>query len=130
MANSGKLGYGMQILFDGYGASKGLLDDTAKIYALLDELPEKIGMHKLSPPSVLYYDGGEKVEDRGITGFVIIAESHISLHGYSEKGFVTVDVYSCKEFDAEAVVKVLVKTFEVQDYEKQVIKRGSKFQRS
>lgn len=31
----------------------------------------------------------------GVTGMVVLAESHLSLHTWPEEGFVTVDVYVC-----------------------------------
>ena len=124
------LGYGLQLLLDCYGAKKELLESTELISKFLYELPEKIGMHRLSEPFVTYYDGDGKPEDRGVTGFVIICESHISCHTYPEKGFVTIDVYSCKNFDWRKTIKDIQKTFNVSDFEKKVVKRGSKFSKT
>ncbi|UCD70125.1 MAG: adenosylmethionine decarboxylase [Betaproteobacteria bacterium] len=31
----------------------------------------------------------------GVTGMVVLAESHMSIHTWPEKGYVTVDVYVC-----------------------------------
>jgi S-adenosylmethionine decarboxylase len=33
--------------------------------------------------------------DGGVTGMVVLAESHMSLHTWPEKNYVTVDVYVC-----------------------------------
>jgi S-adenosylmethionine decarboxylase proenzyme len=34
-------------------------------------------------------------EPQGVTGTVLLAESHIAIHTWPESGFVTVDVYVC-----------------------------------
>ena len=34
-------------------------------------------------------------EGRGVTGMVVLAESHVSLHTWPEAGYVTLDVYVC-----------------------------------
>lgn len=34
-------------------------------------------------------------EDGGVTGMVVLAESHLSLHTWPESGYVTLDVYVC-----------------------------------
>ena len=34
-------------------------------------------------------------EPQGVTGTVLLAESHIAIHTWPEAGFVTVDVYVC-----------------------------------
>ena len=77
---------------------------------LLSELPGVIGMNILYGPVVVK---GEP-ENPGWTGFVIIDKSHISVHTFDESASVSVDVFSCKEFDGEAAkayVKGLI-TFE------------------
>ncbi len=60
----------------------------------------------------------------GVTGVILIAESHISVHTWPEKNFVAVDVFTCgKEGDAEKAFDLLVKEFKARDFEKTVVKR-------
>lgn len=47
----------------------------------------------------------------GYTTVVVIAESHLTLHTFPEESFFTFDCYSCKDFDAEAVLDEVLKTF-------------------
>ncbi|KKL27307.1 hypothetical protein LCGC14_2386490, partial [marine sediment metagenome] len=65
----------------------------------------------------------------GWSGFVLIAESHVSLHTFVEEGYLTADVYSCKPFDCDVAVDFLRKSFGFQDVDVNVIKRGLKFSR-
>ncbi len=64
-------------MLDGYGCDKDRLTDLNLIYRLLEELPARVGMTKIMPPYVFKYSG-LKPEDWGLSGFVPIAESHIS----------------------------------------------------
>ena len=40
-------------------------------------------------------DSFYQFEPQGVTGTVLLAESHIAIHTWPEAGFVTVDVYVC-----------------------------------
>ena len=43
-------------------------------------------------------------EPDGVTGVVLLAESHASVHTWPEAGLVTLDVFTCGALDAAAVV--------------------------
>lgn len=47
----------------------------------------------------------------GYSTFVMIAESHLSLHTFPEAGFLTFDCYSCKDFDNERALAVIDECF-------------------
>src|SRR5829696_383876 len=71
------------LVVDAFVADGSRLADVSAIFDLLDTLPERIGMTKIAPPYVFRYSG-VKPEDWGVTGVVIIAESHISIHTFAE----------------------------------------------
>ena len=86
-------------------------------------------MHKMSLPHVVkWLDSGSTIE--GISGFVMIAESHISIHTFPEKDYVFIDVFSCRGFNIDDAVKLLVNAFEAKKYTKKVVIRGVDFPRS
>jgi len=72
----------VHLILDGKLQPKKTLDSLELVYQLLDELPPLLKMNKLIPPFVIRYDGGKKKEDSGITGIIIIAESHIAFHSF------------------------------------------------
>lgn len=86
------------ILLDASGLSKELLRDESLIKRMLEELPGVIGMQVMLGPS-LVVDTDPK--HPGVTGFVIISYSHISIHTFSETGQIFVDIFSCQPFDYE-----------------------------
>ncbi len=119
--------FGPHLMLDGLAADPERLNDMRLVYRFLDELPEKIGMKKITTPYVIPYVGEEKPEDAGITGMVIIAESHISIHTFPQKGFVTIDVYSCRSFNQEDAIAFAKELFGIERCEVQAIERGHGF---
>jgi S-adenosylmethionine decarboxylase len=115
----------MHLTIDGYGDNPRLMQDEQFIYQLLDSYPAQIDMTKISAPHVFKYIG-TKPEDWGISGFVFIAESHISLHTYVERCYINIDVFSCKDFNAEQVVKDFKEKFKLTRLSSRLINRDWK----
>ena len=93
----------MHLIIDGFYCNPDLLWDAGALERFLLDFPEQIGMSRITEPSVVTYSG-QKPLDAGVSGFVIIAESHISIHTFPHRGYVNVDIFSCKEFDTELAV--------------------------
>jgi len=98
------------LLYDGYGCPESHLSDLDGLYSLLDQLPDRIGMTKIMPPYVFRH-GAEGRPGGGLSGFVLIAESHISVHSFPGLGFVNADVFSCESFDVGVVLTALKRAF-------------------
>lgn len=94
----------MHLIIDGYSDNQELLQDKAHLRNWLEDCPARIGMNQISPPYVLRYVGPNP-EDWGISGFVFIAESHISVHTFVERSYVNVDIFSCRDFDTDKAIK-------------------------
>ncbi len=120
------LGFGQQLVLDGYGADQGKLQDMELIYRFLDEYPAQMGMTKIMPPYVFKYKG-LKPEDWGISGIVLIAESHISIHTFPDKQYLSCDFFSCKHFNTQEAADYIIQLFGVQKFENQVLDRGREF---
>jgi S-adenosylmethionine decarboxylase len=102
----------MHLIIDGYASDQQVLQDEESLRQLLDTYPSEIGMTKISKPYVLRYKGPGNV-DWGISGLVVIAESHISVHTFVERGFVNIDVFSCKDFDSQRVLEDMKERFKL-----------------
>ena len=119
-------GYGPHLMLDLNDCNPTILDDLDACFKLLNELPEMIGMTKITQPYVFRYSGLIP-EDEGITGVTVVAESHISLHTYPKKSFVFVDLFSCKPFDVERATDHIVQFFESNSPVVNLQKRGVAF---
>lgn len=113
----------MHLAIDGYGASSEKLKDTDMVYRFLDEYPDAIGMTKIIPPQVYTYHG-KTPEDWGVSGFVIIAESHISVHTFPDRQYVNIDIFSCKDFDAALSLEGVKIAFGLKETEVWTLDRG------
>ena len=116
-------GKGNNISFDCSGCSKDSLKSEKKVKEFLLKISDEIEMKRLIEPVVISHKS-EKKDESGITGFVIIAESHISIHTYPEKSQAFIDVFSCKEFDLIKAKKVVQEFFSPNKIEKNISFRG------
>lgn len=112
----------MHLTIDGYGSNQKLMQDEQFIYELLDSYPSRIGMTKISDPIVFRYVGS-KPEDWGVSGFVFIAESHISIHTFVERCYANIDVFSCKDFNAEQATNDFRERLQLTRYTSRLINR-------
>jgi S-adenosylmethionine decarboxylase len=121
-----RYGYGPHLMMDLDDCDPAILDDLDACFKLLNMLPDKVGMTKITQPYVFRYTGLIP-EDEGITGVTIIAESHISLHTYPRKGYAFVDLFSCKPFDVEEAKDYIVQFFQSKSPVVHVQERGMTF---
>ena len=120
--------FGPHITIDPKGCPKETLSNYELHFNYLKNLPELISMTPITQPYVFPYSGLVP-EDKGITGIVIIAESHISVHSFEEKGYCFVDIFSCKDMDIERAIQITLDTFKPTDSEINIVKRGKDFPR-
>lgn len=122
------LQFGEHITIDGYGGDPELLNKERLILSVLSELPKKLEMKTLSAPMVVPAPDNGMKDPGGWSGFVIIAESHISVHTFPKRRFVSADVYSCKSgLDVKTIIAYFTETFKLSDVETNFIKRGTRY---
>jgi len=127
--NGGKtITFGIHFTLDGYGGNPKKLFDLSLLFHLLNDLPTKLGMTKMTLPHVVYWPGKQKKDSGGISGFVMIAESHISIHTFWRRGFATIDVYTCNnQLDTKFVTSYFKTALELKETETHLIRRGPSY---
>jgi len=71
----------------------------------------EVAFHKFSP--------------QGVSGVVVISESHLAIHTWPEFGYAAVDVFTCGDrVDPWDACRYLVDKFEAADVEATEVKRG------
>ena len=120
--------FGPHLTLDLIGCPVEKLADYNLHFDYLKRLPELIEMTPITQPYVFPYSGLVP-EDKGITGIVIIAESHLSIHSFEQKGHTFIDIFSCKPFDVEKAVKLTLEIFQPTSYEMNIVERGKSFPR-
>lgn len=106
-----------------------LMSDTSALAALCVASVEQAGLgvvaelfHRFQPAS----EGAPS----GITGVVLLAESHLAVHTWPELGGVTLDVYVCNygqdnSARAESLLAALIAAFAPAQCQRQALRRGA-----
>lgn len=122
------MNFGVHLTIDGYGGDKEKLNNFELVYNVLNDLPGEIQMKKLMPPYVVIAPAITEKDQGGISGFVMIAESHISIHTFPEKQFVSIDIYTCRnEMPKEKILEYFKEKFSLKELEVNFIERGKEF---
>ncbi|XXX82376.1 S-adenosylmethionine decarboxylase [Sorangium sp. So ce134] len=95
------------------------------LFDIFDHLPSKIGMTPIMRPFVVKTATRDGVPV--ISAMVMIAESHITLHIFPDSDEAFFDLFSCKFFDVEPVVRVLAEQFGGNVTEQVLVPRGQRY---
>lgn len=63
-------------------------------------------------------------ENQGITGVIVLAESHINIHTWPEVRFAALDIFMCGKTNPVAAIPVLENAFKPKLMEVQTVTRG------
>lgn len=120
--------FGEHVTIDGYGGDYDRLNSEEAVLSALSELCAELRMRPIMKPIVLSAPDNHIKDPGGWSGFVMIAESHISIHTFPKRRFVSADVYTCQNgMDQEYVVEFFKKKFKLEDVEMHFIKRGTRY---
>lgn len=120
--------FGVHLMIDGYGGDPARLADRAGLADLLARLPAELGMHPIAPPVVVEVGAQNRKDPGGLSGFVMIAESHLSFHTFPARRFISIDVYTCQDdLDCDAVGHRLRAAFGIMDADVHVQRRGLRY---
>ncbi|HTI13789.1 MAG TPA: S-adenosylmethionine decarboxylase [Dictyobacter sp.] len=115
----------VHLMLELYNIDRGILEDESLLRRTLSELPDRVEMEKVSPVHLYNIDTSNPL-DAGMSGFVVIAQSHISLHAWPEYGEVDIDICSCKEFSQEEAIAFAKELFQTEDVESHFVVRATR----
>ncbi len=87
MANPERLVLGRHLIVDAWFDDISLIDDEG----IEKKLKDAAGVAGLT----VLGSGTHKFEPQGVTSFVLLSESHISIHTWPEHKCATLDIFSC-----------------------------------
>ncbi len=120
--------FGEHFMLDGYQGNCEKLNNKKLVLKCLNELPVLLGMRKLSEPKIYFAKSNDIKDPGGWSGFVVIAESHISIHTFPKRRFVSIDAYTCKNgMNIKFVEDYFVKIFGLKDTETNFVRRGTRY---
>jgi S-adenosylmethionine decarboxylase len=82
---------GREWIVDAIGCPAGRLRDELCMRVLLERLVDDLRLRALKPPLWHVFDG-----EAGLTGLVLLAESHLAVHTFPELGLATFNLYCCR----------------------------------
>lgn len=120
--------FGEHVTIDGYGGDPERLNSEEAVTGALIEICDALHMRALIPPYVVHAPDNHIKDPGGWSGFVMIAESHISIHTFPRRRFISADVYTCQNgIDVNFVIDFFKKKFQLEDVESHFIKRGVEY---
>lgn len=108
---------GRHLLVEYRGCDPARLDDLPFIEALMRRAVEAAG--------VTVIDGFfHRFAPQGVTGVVVIAESHLSVHTWPELGYAAVDFFTCGDAPPEPAHRLLCEGLGASRYAAITVQRG------
>lgn len=125
--NSMRKYFGYQLIVDLYGCTKEVCNDYELLYDFLNKIVDFLGMQKQTNPTVIVSNKNKYPDKEGLSGWVPLIESSVVVHTLSKKGFISIDVYSCKEFDREKAISFIGSYFDPKEVETKNFFRGERY---
>nr|WP_260115116.1 adenosylmethionine decarboxylase [Pseudoduganella guangdongensis] len=105
------------MLADMAGIAPGLLADCTKIEQLLRDAATAAGAQVLHSHFHSFGPG------LGVTGVVLLAESHISIHTWPENGFAAADIFMCGASQPHVALEVIEEALQPEYSEVRTVDR-------
>ena len=110
---------GKHLIIELYKCGTTLLSDPKQIEIILQETALVMG-------ATIVQSNFHHFTPLGVSGVVIIKESHLTIHTWPEHGYAAVDVFTCGEIQLEKGIDFLKKKFETEEVEVQLLERGER----
>ncbi|PPA71606.1 adenosylmethionine decarboxylase [Jeotgalibacillus proteolyticus] len=65
-----------------------------------------------------------KFAPQGVSGVVIISESHLTIHSFPEHGYASIDVYTCGDLDPNIAANYIAESLDAKTRETIEVPRG------
>ncbi len=109
---------GVHYLLEFFGCEKEQLDSLSFMRKLLSKAIADSGITVLNKH---FY----KFSPHGITGYLLLSASHISIHTWPEHGYAACDVFSCGgEYETREIVKHIKSQLRHEKIKTRKLKRG------
>ncbi len=108
---------GKHLIVELLGCDYDLLNSISNNENVLVSAAKKINTNVLNT----YF---RQFEPQGVTGVVVIEESHLSCHSWPEVGYVAIDIFTCGQTDPREALGILKEGFNAQEVCYVVLNRG------
>lgn len=106
------------LIIDLFGCDKSILDDIKFIEGVLTEAA-------IIAKTTILHTYFHKFAPQGVSGVVVIAESHISIHTWPEFGHAAIDVFTCGNHAIpEKAASFIKEKFGAANTDEKILSRG------
>ncbi len=126
MSNDRKV-FGYHLILDLYECSPEKLNSIEEGYRYLDTIPNLIGTDRQGAPYVVRTDAIKYPDKAGISGWIPVVDSGISLHTVVPTRFVSIDIYTCKQYDQKKIKDFTLDFFKPKKVEEKFFFRGEEY---
>lgn len=110
--------HGQHVILDLYGIKHAQLTDPKLIESMMLNVADELSATVLQ--SHLHHFG----ENLGVTGVLLLAESHMSIHTWPEAGFAAIDIFMCGDKDMNQAIQLFIQAFAPTQHDVKIIQRG------
>ena len=111
-------GLGRHVLAEVYGCGFDILND-------LDRIREILVSAALSAGAEVLETTFHRFSPQGISGVVVISESHLAIHTWPELGYAAIDVFTCgSHVDPWVAMEAIIEVFGATSVTATEVKRG------
>lgn len=119
MRKNDKSFLGYQTLIELYGCPSELIDDQDLAQKILLDLTDVVELTVVN--SVIHH-----FSPIGVSGVIVIEESHIAIHTWPEYNYVAIDFFTCnQQYDIEEGIEYLRTHFQAKKIEVKEVHRGA-----
>ena len=111
------------LILDLYGCNPMNLIDREHISTTFSAIPALVEMQQVSPTLIYDIITSDPADD-GMSGFIVIATSHLAFHAWPEFAMLNFDLFSCEPYDEDTVLTFLREKFEPTQIEVNHVARG------
>lgn len=112
--------WGYHLMLDCSGCDPDAIKDYDTIYRFTKKLVKDIDMVAYGEPQIVNFGSGDKA---GYTLVQLIETSNICAHFVNETNTMYLDVFSCKPYDDEVVIDLVIDFFKVANVRRNFITR-------
>lgn len=109
---------GRHVLVELNDCPSALIDSTSRLESVMKSCAIEAGATVVSSHF-------HRFAPQGVSGVVVIAESHLTIHSWPEHGYAAIDVFTCGEsFIADKIARLLIDRIEAGSHHWQAFDRS------
>ncbi len=85
--------------------------DEKFCFNMLRELPIKAGLTPYADPQISSFPNAQVATEKGLSGMIVMIESHCAFHWWPERDYTSITISSCKPIKLAVVIEFLGEIF-------------------